>query len=296
MFKLLVGIAVTTGFVNLTNIGQAQVPSTAPKVTPQSQPNSTTPLRPASPQPSTTPTLTTPDLTLLGKVVGTFWQTNCARTESQLVMNVRDKSADIQVYATIKTLAQTGNKFRTELAFAQPGSAPTATYTIVSNGKQVWIYRPDKRQYSQTTFPKFQAESYSFLIGASSIFFLSLSEPDRQEAIAALATDRNFLAVLPKEQIKDLQGSQRQLNGENIYVYSYENKQESWGFNGFVQPQTGILKQIELTGKTDGINFSVVEKIVNRTTQIAPDSKSFRFSPPKGVKKVKSLPIDLFGG
>jgi outer membrane lipoprotein-sorting protein len=296
MFKLLVGIAVTTGLVNLTNIGQAQVPSMTPKVTPQSQPTPTTPARPAAPQPSTPPTSTTPDLALLGKVVGTFWQTSRAQTESQLVMNVRDKSADIQVYATIKTLAQTGNKFRTELTFAQPGSAPTATYTIVSDGKQVWIYRPDKRKYAQTTFPKFQAESYSFLIGASSIFFLSLSEPDRQEAITALATDRNFLAVLPKEQIKDLQGNQRQLNGENMYVYSYENKQESWGFNGFVQPQTGILKQIELTGKTDGINFSVVEKIVNRTTQIAPDNKSFRFSPPKGVKKVKSLPIDLFGG
>lgn len=296
MSKFLSGIILTTLLVGWTSITHAQVPAASP-TTPPAQPRPS--IAPSSqPQPtlSPTPKSTTPDLILLGKVISTFWQTNRAQTASQIVMNLRDGSADLKVYATVNTIVQTGNKFRTELIFAQPGAKPTATYTIVCDGQKVWIYRPDKRQYAQTTFPEFQAQPYSFLVGAASIFFLSIPEADRQEIITALATDRQFLTMLPKQQIKDLQGGQRQLDGQNSYVYSYENKQENWNFNGFIQPQTGILKQIELTGKTGRMNFTLAEKIISRNTQPTLDRQIFRFSPPKGVKKVKSLPIDLLGG
>jgi outer membrane lipoprotein-sorting protein len=291
MSKLLLGIAVAALLIGSTSIVQSQVLPNAP--TPSQSPK----VQPLEPQTlPTTPTPTNPDLTLLGKVIGLFWQTNRAQTESQIVMNLQDKSIDVKVYATVKTIAQTGNKFRTELKFAQPGSTPTATYTIVCDGQKVWTYRPDKRQYAQTTFSKFQSESYSFLIGTASIFFLSIPEVDRQEIIQALVKDRNFLTMLPPEQIKDLQGEQRQLDGKDSYVYSYEDKKENWNFNGFFQPQTGTIEKIELVGKTAGMNFTLTEKILSRNTKPSIDSKMFRFSPPKGVRKVKSLPIDLLGG
>ncbi len=296
MSKFLSGIIVATVLLGWTSITHAQIPTVSPTTPPAKPTPSISPIRQSPPPPSTTPTATTPDLLLLGKVISTFWQTNRAQTDSQIVMNLRDRSADLQIHATVKTTVQTGNKFRTDLIFAQPGAKPTATYTIVCDGEKVWIYRPDKRQYAQTTFAKFQAESYSFLIGAASIFFLSIPEADRQEIISALAADRNFLTMLSREQLKDLQGSQRQLEGQDSYVYSYEDKKENWRFNGFIQPQTGILKRIELDGKTDGMNFTLAEKIINRNTQPTLDRQTFRFSPPKGVQKVKSLPIDLLGG
>lgn len=293
MSKILSAMAIATLLITSPGIVQAQVPSS---ITPTPAQSPTTPPRQSEPSPSATPLSTAPDLNLLGKAIGLFWQTNRAQTESLIVMNLRDKSADIKVYATINTIAQTGNKFRTELKFAQPGATPTATYTIVCDGQKVWTYRPDKRQYAQTTFPKFQSESYSFLIGAASIFFLSIPEADRQEIIQALVKDINFLNMLSQEEIKDLQGSQRQLEGQDYYVYSYEDKKENWNFNGFFNPQTGMIKQIELAGKTAGMNFTLTEKILNRNTKAKIDSKVFRFLPPKGVKKVKSLPIDLLGG
>jgi outer membrane lipoprotein-sorting protein len=292
MSKFLSGIIIATALLSWTRIAHAQLPTALP-TPPQSKP---APSIPAQPTPSIAPTSATPDLILLGKVISKFWQTNRAQTESKIVMSLLDGSTDLKVYATVKTIVQTGNKFRTELIFAQPGSSPTATYTIVCDGQNVWTYRLDKRQYAQTTFAKFQSESYSFLIGAASIFFLSIPEADRQEIITALAKDQDFLTSLPPEQIKELKGSQRQLDGQNSYVYSYEDKKEDWNFNGFIQPQTGILKQIELTGKTVGMKFTLVEKIVNRNSQPTVDRQSFRFSPPKGVKKVQSLPIDLLGG
>ncbi|AFY96429.1 LolA family protein [Chamaesiphon minutus] len=307
MFKFLLGTLILTAPMVVTHTLQAQLPpatpdsSTPPSSQPQPKP-SVSPQPSVAPQPSTAPlptTATEPDLTLLGKVLGAFLQTNKARTESQIVMKLQGKDGDVEIYARSKTVAKTSGEFRSELTFAQPGQPPTASYTIVSNGSKVWIYRPDRRQYAQTTLAKFQAQPYSYLVGLSTIFFLSVTESNRREINAALAVSPSFLTSLPKEQIKDLQGSRRQLEGQELYAYSYENKTENWSFNSLVNPQTGIIRQIEFTGKLDakdgGTNFTLTEKIIDRNSQPTIANSLFKFSPPKGSKKVKSLDIDLIG-
>jgi outer membrane lipoprotein-sorting protein len=307
MFKFSIATLVMMAPMIVTHNLYAQLPPVAPgSATPapsQSRPQpDASPQPPVSPQPNTLPSpaaTTEPDLTLLGKVLGAFLQTNKARTESQLVMKLQGKEGNVEIYVRSKTVAKTSGEFRSELTFAQPGQPPTASYTIVSNGSKVWIYRPDRRQYAQTTLAKFQAQPYSYLVGLSTIFFLSVTEANRRDINAALAVSPSFLTTLPKEQIKDLQGSRRQVEGQELYAYSYENKAENWSFNSFVHPQTGILKQIEFTGKIDakdsGTNFTLTEKIIDRTSQPTIANSLFKFSPPKGTKKVKSLDIDLIG-
>jgi outer membrane lipoprotein-sorting protein len=283
MSKLLSGIAIVSLLIGLTGNTQAQVPPASPPPTPQSQP--------ATPVPSTA---TTPDLSLLSKAVGVFWQTDRVETKSQMTIDVAADGTNIKMYAQIETIAQTGNKFVTKLTFTSPGESRKSTYKIISNGQKVWIYRLDRRQYMETTFAKFNAGSDSFWIGTSAFLFTSLSETERREMVNTLGGDRNIIATLLKGQTGDLQGRKQQLDGEELYNYSYENKSESWTFNGLVQPQTGALKQIEIAGKTQGMNFSIADKIISRNTQPSISSKTFRFSPPKGVKKVKSLEIDPF--
>ena len=279
MSKLLLRI-VATALIGWASTAQAQVPPISP-----------------SPLPPQQPAVTAPDLTLLGRAMGDFLQTNRVATQSQLVMTIQDKGVDVKIYAQTKTIAQTSGEFRSELTFARPGQPPTATYTIVSDRRRVWIYRPDRRQYSQTTIAKFQAQPYSYLVGISSTFFLTVTEPTRRELNAALASSPNFLAALPERDIKDLQGSKRQVEGQELYVYSYTDKVEKWTFNGFVQPQTGILKQVEFTGidAKDGWTFSLTEKIIDRNPRPNVNSSTFKFLPPKGTKKVQSLSIDLTG-
>jgi outer membrane lipoprotein-sorting protein len=307
MFKFLLGTLVMTAPIVVAHTLHAQLPPAVPDTStpspsqPQPQP-SVSPQPSVAPQPSTAPqpaTSTEPDLTLLGKVLGAFLRTNKARTESQIVMKLQGKDGDVEIYARSKTVAKTSGEFRSELTFAQPGQPPTASYTIVSNGSKVWIYRPDRRQYSQTTAAKFQAQPYSYLVGLSTIFFLSVTEANRRDINAALAVSPSFLTSLPKEQMKDLQGSMRQVDGEELYAYSYENKTENWSFNSLVNPQTGIIKQIEFTGKLDakdgGTNFTLTEKIIERNSQPTIANSLFKFSPPKGTKKVKSVDIDLIG-
>ncbi len=315
MSKFLLRTLVATVMLGLASTTHAQLPPASPvssPIPPKSQPQSPLPSPQISPQPATSvqPSVsppataqpaaaTTPDLTLLGKVLGTFLKTNQAQTESEIVMTLKGKDTDMKVFARSKTIAKTSGEFRSELTFVQPGQRPTATYTIVSDNSKVWIYRPDRRQYTQTTMAKFQAQPYSYLIGISSIFFLSVSEANRQDINAALAANPSFLTALSKNDLKDLQGSRRQFDGKELYVYSYNSKPDSWGFNSLVSPQTGMLEQIEFNSRVDdkdgAINFTLNEKIINRNPQPVINNALFKFSPPKGTKKVKSLDIDLTG-
>ncbi len=282
MSKLLSGIAIASLLIGLTATTQAQVPPASPTLPPQSQP--------ASPLPSTA---NTPDLSLLSKAVGVFWQTDRAETKSQMAIDVTIDGASIKMNAQIETIAQTGNKFVTNLTFTSPGASIKSTYKIVSNGKKVWLYAPARRQYIETTFAKFNDSSDSFWIGTSSFLFTTLNETERREMIGSLG-DRDLLTTLLKGQTGDLQGRKLQLDGEELYNYSYENKVQNWTFNGLIQPQTGLIKQIEIAGKTEGMNFSITDKIISRNTQPTISSKTFRFSPPKGVKKVKVLELNPF--
>jgi outer membrane lipoprotein-sorting protein len=279
MSKFFSGIAIATLLIGLTGTTQAQVPPASPTPTPQAQP--------ASP-------VTTPDLNLLSKAVGLFWQTDRAETKSQMTIDVAADGTNVKMYAQIETIAQTGNKFVTKLTFSSPGESAKSTYKIISNGKKVWVYRADRRQYMETTFAKFNDSSDSFWIGTSSFLFTSLNETERRDIVSTLGSDRNIFTTLLKGQTGDLQGRKQQLDGEELYNYSYENKQDNWIFNGLIQPQTGLVKQIEIAGKTQGMNFSIADKIISRNPQPTISSKTFRFSAPKGVKKVKSLEIDPF--
>ncbi len=284
MSKLFSGIAIATLLMGLAGNTQAQLPPASPTPTPQSQP--------AAPTPAVT---NTPDLALLGRAVGLFWQTDRAETKSQMTIDATSDGVNMKIYTQIKTIAQIGNKFATTLTFTSAEGAIKATYKIISNGKKVWIYRPDRRQYQETTFAKFDRGSDSFWIGASSFIFISLSESERKEIVNTLGSDRQILTTLFKGQTGDLQGNKQQIDGEELYNYSYDNKAEKWRFNGLVRPQTATLEQIEISGKYQTIDIAIAEKIIDRNSQPKISPQTFRFSPPKRVKKVKSLEIDPLG-
>lgn len=289
MSKFLARLCFSTAILGLATVTNAQLP-------PASQTPQPTPSIAPSPTPTTPPATATPDIKLFSRAVEIFWRTKRAQTESQIEIdgkNTQTPNLNFRGYATVKTIAQTGYKFRSEIKVAQAAGSPQTAYTVVCDGKQVWIYRPDKRQYAQTNLNDFQRQSYSYAIGLSSIFFVSMDEKERQEVAASLAANRNEPLALSKESLKDLNGSLQKINGQDLYVYSYENKQEKIGFVGYVQPQTAVIKQVSFTGLASGTELTINEKIVNRISLNDSNPDVFRFSPPQGAKKVNSLAIEF---
>jgi outer membrane lipoprotein-sorting protein len=287
MSKLLSGTVLATALMGLACTVQAQV-----------LPVSSSPLKSSLYAQVTAPKssiATAPDLTILSKAVGAFWQTDRTETESQMTISATDKGVDVKVYARVKTIAQSGDKFSAQLEFASPGSKDKITYTIVSDGQKVWTYRPDLRQYSETSSSKFKAGSNSFWIGVSSFFFLSLTETQRQEMVSSLGTDRDFIKAMPATDLKDIEGINREVDGEKLYIYSYKNDAEKLKFVFFLDPISAITKSLEFSSNDKGINVTFNEKILSRNTQIKISKQTFTFLPPKGTKKVKTLAIQPFG-
>jgi outer membrane lipoprotein-sorting protein len=304
MFKLLLGTSVFSVLIGLIGVSQAQI---SPGVTPPKStiPTQTQPIRipSATPPNSTTPVpervpkapgTNTTDLNLLSKAVGVFWQSDRTETESQMLIKGEQQGVKIETSAQVKTIAQIGNKFQTQLLITPAGSTPKAAYTIVSNGRDVWIYRPDRRQYAKTTFDTFRSGSNWLWTGVSSSLFLTISAADRQEILSALGTERDVIKSIPPSQFKDLIGSERQVDGQNLYSYSYNFKGEGFVFDVLVQPQAATVQRIELNGKVDGMNISLSEKILSRKPQAVISKQTFQFVPPQGVKKVKAIEIELF--
>lgn len=278
MSKLLLsGIAIA--LISLAGNTQAQVPPTTTP-TPQAQPAS----------PTSTPLKAT-DLPLLTRAIGKFWQTDRAETESQMEIDSSDGKVKTKYLISVKTIAKVGRKFKSELTVDRVGQTSKIKYTIVSDGAKTWVYRPDTRQYTETSSSEFYSKSSACIIGLFSITFVSLDDEKRQDLVTDILGENNRLISL--ENFKVLQVSQQQIDKQNLSVYTFSDSDEI-GISGFVNPQTVMFERIEFKFKDNQNRIKIVEKMIKRNSQPVITAKTFTFSPSKGVKKVKSLQTGPF--
>ncbi|MBD2693714.1 LolA family protein [Anabaena catenula] len=233
---------------------------------------------------------TTPDIDLLAKTIRDFLQSDRYLTESESLVSARTEGFDVKFNIKTKTIAQSGRKFRSEITFTEQGDKGKSTRLVISDGEQVWIYRPDLKQYAVTSYTDFRE---SFLIGISSLMFIEFPE-DARQPIAQSENSKSTLQEAGLTNLKELQQEQRTVDGEELSIYTYKDSREGFTFSGFIQPQTANLKQLEMRGNSEGLDIVVTEKILARTTAPAIDAQTFTFTPPAGVKKVESLSISPF--
>ncbi|WP_083389481.1 hypothetical protein [Trichormus sp. NMC-1] len=235
-------------------------------------------------------TETKTDLELLAKTIRDFLQSSSYLTESEYLFNAKMQGTDLSFNIKTKTITQSGRKFRSEITFTEQGDKEKSTRLVISDGKQVWIYRPDLKQYAVTSYAAFEE---SFLIGLSSLTFVEIPEDVRQ-SIAQSENSKFIVEEFGLTNLKELQQEQRRVDGEELSIYTYKDSREGFTFSGFIQPQTANLKQLEMRGKIAGLDIVITEKILQRTTAPAIDAQTFTFTPPAGVKKVRSLSISPF--
>jgi outer membrane lipoprotein-sorting protein len=233
------------------------------------------------------------DLKLLKKALQTFYQSNRIQSRSNMAFDFSASGIKGQVNVNMTTVVENGDKFNSQVIFANPQSVPIK-FNIISNGKKVWIYRPDKRIYRETTLAKFNNER--FWVGISVWFFSMISEKDRLNLInnAELTSASSLGAVLKAPQIKEFKGERVLVDDRSLYAFS-SLLVGNYKFTSIVQPDTGALSSLEMSGTADGMNILLKEKIESWKSITSIDKKTFTFSPPKGVKRVKTLSIMPFG-
>ncbi len=239
------------------------------------------------------------NLNLFLRAFRDFAQGSATQTTSKLSLRATSQGATVEAAAQIQAIAQKPNQFRADIVFGSEDKTPARRYQIISDGKAVWIYRPDTQAYSVQTYPEFDKSDDSFLIGATSGLYLNLpadlGSSFSDENLAMIASNPTLVASLYKEMKTQFKGYQKDSAGKNFAVYAMGEAKSPEQINLWVEPQTGTLQQFQMSGQDKDLNFSLQEVIVNRVANPKINPNTFRFIPPKGAKRVKTLSISPFG-
>jgi outer membrane lipoprotein-sorting protein len=230
------------------------------------------------------------DLTLLAKASANFLQSDRVQTESEIQVKATSGSTSVTSTAKATTIAQAPNKFRTELVFADSGNAQKPDSIVISDGKRVWIYRPGLKQYAITSYDKFDQVDDNYWVGMSSLWFLEIPAQVRKSIAQGALSDPKVQQQLGLPTDLAVKGSTETVNGQELYVYEYLDK-EGFSIRAFVDPQTAALQQVVLTGKSDGFDVVITERILRRVTNPSINASTFQTSPHLGAKQVKTLAI-----
>ncbi|MDX2230230.1 MAG: hypothetical protein NW220_11370 [Leptolyngbyaceae cyanobacterium bins.349] len=232
-----------------------------------------------------------PDLALLAKVIQRFLNSASYETRSVVQVNGVTGSTTVQTAVNVKTIAQHPHRFRSEITFANPDQpSQSLTTLVVSNGQQVWFYRPDLKQYQTMTYQEFEQFDDGYWLGFSTMIYGQVP-PDVRQAISQSATTSTEVVQAVGLELKELQGSTQTVEGRPLYVYRYKDAKEGFLFSAFVTPDTANIERMQMTGKSDGTDILVAEQILSRTANPAIAPSTFTFTPPPGTRQVKALPI-----
>jgi hypothetical protein len=227
------------------------------------------------------------DFSPLSKMLKAFAQKDTYKTTSQIQVTAKKAGFSAELGMQTETIVRSPNQYHSRLRLTPIGSEAPINATIISNGKLVWLYRPDLRQYTVIPYATFTKSDHDWLIGISSLAFVNL--PAEFKQMATFSSDRLK---------QTLETSQTALRGEaqvldNQAVYSYELPLPNGGAATVsVIPESGELKRLNITGKFQGMDMVITESILNRVTEPLVASAYFQFVPPQGTKQVK--PKDLF--
>ncbi|EDX76687.1 hypothetical protein MC7420_1690 [Coleofasciculus chthonoplastes PCC 7420] len=237
------------------------------------------------------------DVSLLAKTVANFIQAERYQTESEMQFSFDAQGFTGQFSVLVKTIAQSPQQFRTEISTPESGEFAQPMYIVVSDGSQVWIYQPELKQYAVSDYAEFEQSNDDFFIGLSSGLFLVLA-PFRQffanGGVSSEGIIEQLESVFQTEGYLPLQGNHLTGAGQDYYAYSYKDREAGFTFTFLVEPNTAEVVQIQISGKTDGIDFKMTEQIIDRVPSPVVAADTFTFVPPAGVTQVESMEIDIF--
>lgn len=280
MKQIMSAVVISVGFMGVVFLGTTSVSSRS-----FSQPARKTP-----PAPTLLSQLNSKlDLSLLAKSSAVFVQSDRYRTESEIRVKATSGGTNVSSVAKVTTLVQSPNQFHAEITFPS-GTGTEVKSTVISDGKQVWMYRSDLKQYAVIPYEKFDDLDDYYWIGISSYWFLSVPDDVRKPISEGALTDPQVLKELGINDTLPLKGSRQTLDGRSLYGYEFTDT-EGFTIAALIEPTTAELKQIRLSGKSEGFNIDIAEHILTRTANPAIAASAFKFTPPPGAKLVKSVAI-----
>ena len=275
------GIGITSTFIT--------VAQTSPQ-TPQATPDNSLPLIQATP---------------LFQATSRLLAQSSYYTESKIEINDceasrRHRTTDTAISnALIKTTVAAPNKFNTEITFVGNNELSDRKYQIISDGVKVWIYDIAQNQYSIDEYQQFIKSPSGLAVGMLSNFYLKTLNSVNNNPVAV-----NTLKQLPPERLVryfqrfaniDLQNMEirnEQIENTAYVVYDADASDRTFKVMAYVAPQSANIERIELSGKKDGLNLTVKEKIISQTVPESIPADLFSFIPPEDARVAEQIAIE----
>lgn len=281
--KLFLSIGLSIFSMGITST-YTTVAQTNPQ-TPQATPDSSLPL----PLIQATP-LVQATSTLLGR--------SSYYTESEIEISDRLRDTPIS-NALIKTTAAAPNKFNTEITFVGDREISDKTYQIISDGVKVWIYDVAQNQYSIVEYQQFIESQSGLAVGMLSNFYLKTLNSVNNNPVAV-----NTLKKLPPERslryfqrfanidLQNMAIRNEQIENTAYTVYDAPASDRIFEVTAYVAPQSANIERIELSGKKDGLELTVKEKIISQTVPESIPADLFSFIPPEKAQVTEQIAIE----
>lgn len=289
MFRPLAALLAVAGAFVPAAPGRAQAPAPdSPATAPVPAP---APL--AAPTPSAAPAL---DLMPLKKALRPLSGGGMIQSHSNFQMTGGKQGLSFTFREEAHIIAKRPGRFRAELTQFSADNTPQQRLVVVSNGVNVWTYRPGTRQYSVTTFKAFEAANNDVTALGLAVggFFLGDGHQLTQ-GFQGLTRDNSadVLAVLSGLGVTITSKIQAGSDEDDL-AYRMALSKEGLTYRFIVNSAGDALRQVELAGAQKGIQIAFKEKIIQLVPLTTLPKDTFTFTPPPGTIKVATVSVDPF--
>lgn len=236
------------------------------------------------------------DLTLLKQALAPLASGGLLQSRSMLQMSGSKQGISFIFHEQVSAVAKRPGKFRTDITQYAADNSPQSRLIVISDGLKVWTYRPETRQYSLKSAKSFHAENDDMTATGLAMggFFLGEGH-DLAHGLQGITKATNAQAL------KTLSGlgiaiSERTegVDGEDDYVYSLVLGRQGTAYRFMINPKTGILRRVELTGRQNGVTMTFEETITSLRNPATIAKSTFHFAPPAGASQIAMLSVDPF--
>ncbi len=235
------------------------------------------------------------DFNPLKRALETFFKSSRFQVNSEMTLKAKVEQSNVEIVSKNQTITALPNQFRSDIEISNK------KYLVVSNGKQVWVYKPSTREYAVSSFEDFQSSQDNFLIGLSSSFLMeivrSLQEEQKTDTVNQadlLESITDFFTNSFNKEGFTFKQESRTVDQVAYSLYRYRSDEEKIEFVLWVDPNSENLKRLQVLGTDKDIAVDITENILQQNTEPEINNDTFTFVPTAGMKKVEELLLEAF--
>lgn len=236
------------------------------------------------------------DLTLLRQSLALLASTGPLRSTSSMQMSGSKQGISFTFREQVSIIAKQPGKFRAEITQYAADNSPQMHLLVISDGLEVSTYRSGTNQYSERSSKAFHDANDDMTALGLAIggFFLGEGH-DLAVGLQNITKDTTPLTLkeLSKNGVIVTQRTEG-VDGEDDYVYRLALINQGITYRFVINPRTAVLRQIELSGKQNGVTMAFRETISTLSKPETIAKTAFRFVPPAGAAKIATLSVDPF--